>query len=249
MKRYSYRNVSNLIVFRYGKTTNKKIADNADNIVQTYTFSKAQFNYIKECRNSGMKPGFKEFFSLDAENCGDCPFAKNNSFNVKKIGTCYTHKVMQYSGFISMLKSINKEFDTFADIPELDNDLHRQILNMCSNKYVRFGTYGEPTKIDFELVFDICENSAKNWTGYTHQYLKDSKYLNYFMASVHNEHQSKMVLNRWNGRSFIASKDGSEDGVICPASNEAGFKSTCAKCGLCSGINGKGKKDVKILEH
>jgi hypothetical protein len=33
------------------------------------------------------------------------------------------------------------------------------------------------------------------------------------------------------------------------ASKEMGFKTNCAKCGLCSGTEGKGKKDIKILEH
>lgn len=248
MKRYSYRNGNNIIVFRYGKTTNKKIADNKDNIVQTYTFSKAQFNYITDCRNSGTKPEFKEFFSLDADNCGDCPFAANNKFNVDKIGKCYTHKVMQYSGFVSMMKSISKQYECFDNIPEFSEEIHSDILKICNKKYVRFGTYGEPTEIGLDLISDITD-ICSTWTGYTHQYVRKSDYLQYFMASVHNEHQSKVVSNRWNGRSFIASKDGSEDGVVCPASNEAGFKSTCAKCGLCSGVNGKGKKDVKILEH
>jgi hypothetical protein len=37
--------------------------------------------------------------------------------------------------------------------------------------------------------------------------------------------------------------------VGCPASKEGGYKSNCATCGLCSGLLGKGKKDVKIIVH
>lgn len=248
MKRIVYKSENNIIVFRSGKTTNKKIASPEDNIVQTYTFSRNQLNYVIECRERLEKIEFKKFFSLDAENCGDCPFAANSKFNTKKIGKCYTHKVMQYSGFVSMLKSIAKEYDCFDNIPKLSEDIYSDILKICNKKYVRFGTYGEPTEIDLNLISDIT-NISSTWTGYTHQYIRKTEYLNYFMASVHNESQSKMVQNRWNGRSFIASKSGDENAVVCPASNEAGFKSTCAKCGLCSGIMGKGKKDVKILEH
>ena len=68
------------------------------------------------------------------------------------------------------------------------------------------------------------------------------------MASVHDAkqaHEAKML----EYRSFIATLDGSEDAVQCPASDEAGFKSNCATCGLCSGTSGKGRKDVKILVH
>ena len=247
--RVTYRNGSNIIVFRLGKTSNKKIAAANEKIVQTYTFSQAQFEYIYQCQKDSVKPEFKVFFSLDAANCGDCPFAANNQFKVQKIGKCYTHKVMQYSGFISMLKSINSQFDTFADVPKWGSDIAEQVVKMCNNRYVRFGTYGEPTEIDLDVV-NVITLVCKNWTGYTHQYLRKPEYLAYFMASVHNENQSNFVHNRFEGRSFIAAKNNEGvKAVICPASNEAGFISNCSKCGLCSGTNGKGKKDVIILEH
>ena len=70
------------------------------------------------------------------------------------------------------------------------------------------------------------------------------------MASTHNQFQAKVAEEKFSFRSFIAVKDNAKTvGVICPASNEAGFKSNCADCGLCSGLMGKGKKDVVILEH
>ena len=49
--------------------------------------------------------------------------------------------------------------------------------------------------------------------------------------------------------SFIATTIGTEKAVSCPASKEMDYKSNCAKCGLCSGLLGKGTKDVKILQH
>lgn len=37
---------------------------------------------------------------------------------------------------------------------------------------------------------------------------------------------------------------------VCPASKEAGYKSTCDKCNLCSGVLGtKSKKNINILTH
>ena len=53
-------------------------------------------------------------------------------------------------------------------------------------------------------------------------------------------------------RSFQAITSGQHSQSIavgCPASKEGGYKSNCATCGLCSGLLGKGKKDVKILVH
>ena len=248
MRRIVYAKGNNLIVFREGKSSNKKICSENEKIVQTYTFSKSQFNYITECRKGFKKIEFKTFFSLDSENCGNCPFAANNTFNVKKVGKCYTHKMMQYSGFVSMLKSISKGYKSFQDIPTMDHSIHSAILKICNRKYVRFGTYGEPTEIDVDLISDITK-ICKSYTGYTHQYLRKPEYLNWFMASVHNKYQADLVEKRFNARSFIASKNGEENGIICPASSEAGFKSNCSKCGLCSGIKGKGNKHVKILEH
>lgn len=239
-----------LQVFRKGITANKKIAAKNEKIVQTYTFSKEQFNYVAECVNLGIKTNFKHFFTLDKANCLDCPFSGNMRANDDKllIG-CYTHKLFQYSGFISMLKSIVNEFTSFKNIPTLDKHKKIEIVNLCDNLFVRFGSYGEPTKHDILLVKDICR-FAKNWTGYTHQYFNKPLYKRYFMASVHNEYQAKAAKKNFNYRSFIAyDKNQDVNGVICPASNEADFKSNCSQCGICSGNLGKGTKDVKIIIH
>jgi hypothetical protein len=89
---------------------------------------------------------------------------------------------------------------------------------------------------------------AKNWTGYTHQWLRKPEYSAFLMASVHNESQAEFAKKQgW--RSFVATKQGIPGLVNCPASEEAGFKSTCSKCGLCSGLQGKGQKSVWILQH
>jgi len=69
------------------------------------------------------------------------------------------------------------------------------------------------------------------------------------MASVHTESEVDLA-DQVGFRSFLAKdKDDPVVGVQCPASKEANYKSTCEKCGLCSGILGKGKKSVSINEH
>ena len=234
-------------VFRLGTTTNKKIT-NGSKIVQSYTFSVEQFNYIKDCLDNEIKPIFKTFFSLDSKNCFDCPF----SINSNQGGKCYTHKVMQYSGFVSMLKSILKEFTTLDNIPNyLDNmlDINGNLLSMATNRYVRFGSYGEPSVHPIESVA-LMVKVANSWTGYTHQYIKKPEFAKYFMASTHNEMQAKIAIDKFSYRSFIATNDNSNtSAIICPASNEGGNKANCADCGLCSGTMGKGKKNVIILQH
>lgn len=224
----------NVFVVRKGKTSNKKITDGSA-LVQTYTFSKDQ--WLLATTSSGF--GMKKFFSLDKSNCLDCPYSGNQG-----AGGCYTHKFNQYVGFLSMLRSIKH-----SELTPLDRDKQGDIVEMCFNSYVRFGTYGEPSLMPKHLIEAITW-VAKSWTGYTHQWNKDwaKDYGKWFMASVHNETEANTASDKAY-RSFIATTDGNENAVSCPASAEAGFKSNCAKCGLCSGTLGKGNTNIKILEH
>ncbi len=244
MKRITFKIGNTIQVFRLGKTTNLKISDGTTQIVQTYTFSSLRFSYIKDSIENGTKRTMDKFFSLDAENCFDCPFS-SNSGDAK----CYTHKYIQYSGFIGTLKSIVNEFGSLDNIPTYNKSMDGQIAKFAINRYVRFGSYGEPTMHPVELV-DAIANVAKNWTGYTHQYVSKPEYSKWFMASTHNQLQANTASNKFGFRSFIAIKDNKGiNAVVCPASNESKADANCSDCGLCSGVIGKGSKDVVILEH
>jgi hypothetical protein len=241
--RTTFQHSNTIQVFRSGKTVNKKIS-NGNKIVQSYIFSIDQFNYVKDCLDTDTKPRFKEFFNLDSQNCFDCPFSSNSG-----TGKCYTHKPRQYSGFIAMLRSIINEFKELENVPTYNVDILSKLINMSNNLYVRFGTYGEPSLHPLEIMTGIT-NVAKSWTGYTHQWFKKPEYSQWLMASTHSDMQAKTAKDKFGFRSFIAVKDNSRSSaVICPASKEGQFKSNCSDCGLCSGTQGKGKKDVVILEH
>jgi hypothetical protein len=238
-RRIQWTDGTNTYVVRKGKTTNKKIADPNEYVVQTYTFSNEQIEYVRTCDINGVKLSQKEFFSFDKANCMDCPLS-GNSGN----GKCYTHKYMQFSGFVSMIRSIIK----VGDVGHLDAEKRAIIVGMCKDTYVRFGTYGEPSLLDLGLICDMTSD-AKSWTGYTHQAGKPwaQSYSAYFMASAHSDKQA-VSLTGW--RSFIAiDKTESSDAVVCPASKESNYVSMCSKCGLCAGILGKGRKNVQIQLH
>jgi hypothetical protein len=228
-----------VFVIRRGKTANKKIAPQDQVVVQTYTFSIEQLEYIRRCVDEQTKPSLKTFFSFDANNCLDCPLSGNSGS-----GKCYTHKYMQFSGFVSMLKSICKEH-----LPtRLDAEMRGLICRWCEDTYVRFGTYGEPSLLPIDLVGDMVLG-AKSWTGYTHQSRKPwaQAYRAFFMASAHSD-KDAVSMTGW--RSFVAiDKDDTSTGVVCPASKESNYVSNCAKCGLCSGMAGKGIKNVQIQLH
>jgi len=130
-----------LCVVRLGFTSNDKIAPVSEKIVQTYHYSRDQFE------DAQSKSSMQSFFSKDGDVCFDCPYSMGSGAELKG---CYTHKMMQYAGMVSQLRSI-----------------------------------------------------ATKHTGM----------------------------------------------VNCPASKEAGYKSTCSKCTLCSGTTGKGSKSVYIFNH
>jgi hypothetical protein len=238
MKKIIFRTADVITIITIGKTTNKKIADSKEKIVQTSHFSREQFEIAQS------KTSMKEFFSADGKVCMDCPFAVSNG---AKLSACYTHKIMQYSGFLSTLRSSGKNYPTFDSIPLLDAKMHMQIVGLCENRFVRFGTYGEPSLLPIKLVENICKG-AKNYTGYTHQWKKDDSFAPYFMASVHSAEEER-IASLVGYRSFVVSETQIKEFISCPASTEQGFKSNCSKCGLCSGTNGKGTKSVNILNH
>ena len=103
MKRNVYKKENTVQVFRLGTTSNDKIeADKKRKIVQSYTFSKDQYDHVLK----GLK-GMKEFYSKANANCLNCPF---NSANLgTEFGLCYTMKFNQYVGFLSMIKSIQRK--------------------------------------------------------------------------------------------------------------------------------------------
>jgi hypothetical protein len=237
--RIAYQLGETLQVFRLGETTNKKICSNPKTkIVQHYSFSFDQFNYVKNCVNSSQKIDPKTFFDFADKVCFDCPF--------RGYLKCYTHKYMQFSGFVSMLKSIIKENNIRQQSEETIND----VVNMSKDRYVRFGTYGEPSLLPIELIDQIV-SVGLTYTGYTHQWRKKPQHAKYFMASTHNLVET-LQASRLGYRSFMAVKElqpKDSNLVNCPASKEMGFKSDCIKCGLCSGTNGKGSKSIQILNH
>ena len=108
-----------LVVIRKGKTTNKKISNDAP-LVQTYTFSTAQWTLASTSKGFGMN----KFFALDGANCLDCPYSGNMGE-----GGCYTHKFNQYIGFLSMLRSIKHE-----ELTPLTRDKQQQIIELSFNK-------------------------------------------------------------------------------------------------------------------
>ena len=246
-KFWIFRNSDVVFYIRYGTTENSKIcSDPKQVIIQTMTYSKAQFDYIKASIEMNFERSMKDFFSLADSNCLDCPF------NV--YGKCYTHKYRQYAAFVSQLKATYSRFENFETIPYLSAEMQSEILDYSEQKYVRFGTYGEPSLLPIELVQNMAKVSS-TFTGYTHQWDKPKfqKFSAFLMASTHNLVDT-FAANSLGFRCFQVIEDRTKldktKFVHCPASDESGSKTSCNKCKLCGGTSGtKVSKNTAIYNH
>jgi hypothetical protein len=118
---------------------------------------------------------------------------------------------------------------------------------------VRVGAYGDPAALPFDF-WNTRLFSAKGWTAYTHQWRTcDQRYRHLAMASVDTIADAHEAW-AWGWRTFRVRGEHSGlllDEIVCPASEEAGHKTTCARCQLCNGRQhgADHRKDIAILAH
>jgi hypothetical protein len=174
----------------------------------------------------------------DKAVCFDCPHSQEIN------ASCYVRKGQSAMGLASKVRSLRKL--GLENIPELSPESEADLLEAIAGKGIRFGSYGEPILLGEALINKISKK-AKFWTGYTHQWHKNNWAKNYFMASVESETISK-AAQKSGFRTFFVGETQSKEYVTCPASKEAGQKTTCDNCRLCMGTNSKAKS-VTILPH
>lgn len=167
--------------------------------------------------------------------CGDCRHSQAND------GDCYVRKGSAQMGL----------FGTMKKYPDALIDNIDDHLGLFLGRFVRFGSYGEPVLMGEHVVRSIC-SVASNWTGYTHRW-DDPEYQwakQYFMASVDTDDEYDRA-KQLGWRTFRVRQPDStlfQAEITCPASKEAGHKTTCVECGLCRGVSRKAK-DIAIIKH
>jgi hypothetical protein len=133
------------------------------------------------------------------------------------------------------------------------NESHRRYF---VGKGLRYGAYGEAVaipKVKFSLMEKFCTGKAK--PGYSHEWRNPSiqPWSRALMASVHTLSDAKEAQSKgWRTFRTIGSLDSKQDNeIICPASEEGGYKSNCAMCGACNGRRGMEdmRKNIVILGH
>ncbi len=120
-------------------------------------------------------------------------------------------------------------------------------------KLVRLGMYGDPAAVPVPIWRRVLKRAA-GWTGYTHQWARAHRaYASLVMASVESAAGREEAKAR-GYRTFrmLRSVDELAPGeILCPASEEAGKRTQCAKCKLCDGRRGPDdrRKDIAIVAH
>ena len=128
----------------------------------------------------------------------------------------------------------------------------KDIASIGQDRVVRIGTYGDGSAVPKPIVDQLLSKS-KGHTAYSHQSeVKQSGFdVNKYMISADSLGQAQKAWAKKH-RTFRVIKDQKEldknNEILCPASREAGQRTTCIDCRLCSGASIKAKS-IAIIVH
>ena len=168
----------------------------------------------------------------DTAICFDCPHRAKTSGGT---GACY---VRVYHAPLSTWRAHQRNGSMPFDPAKF------------AGRKVRIGSYGDPAAVPMH-VWHAIAGTADGVTGYTHQWRTTPELSAYCMASVDDPSHAR-VARAAGFRSFIvrgADAPKPAGAVICPASAEAGKRTTCASCMQCGGTSGGRKADITIIAH
>lgn len=159
----------------------------------------------------------------DASICGACPLRGDGT---GKARGCY----------VNVYWAPGRVYDTYVRgaYPTL---LPEQIGMLHAERVIRLGAYGDPGAVPVDLL-RLLTRTASSWTGYTHQW-REANLQDLCMASVDSFSEAEEARERGyrTFRTLKSVKGLAKPEIICPASQEGGFKTTCEKCRLCDGAH------------
>jgi len=231
---------SPIIVVAIMNSTNAKTGGKNGQMIQTYIL-----------QDNGKSPMENSREGLDYSICGDCKHrgtpAPEKVSGVARGRSCY---VTLHHGPLQVWKAYTR-----GSYPEMLTRQARLFLAVGYN--VRLGTYGDPLAVPGSVWRDLLAGATGS-TGYTHASgILPGSNISRVMLSADTPEQAQNAHN--NGlRTFrvIPIKTWNEQGkgslldneILCPASKEAGQRTTCNDCKLCSGQDIKAKS-IAIPAH
>lgn len=179
----------------------------------------------------------------DASICGTCPHRGDGNGRGR---SCY----------VNAGQAPRSVFNAYhrARYARLDNAANatawQAILRLTP---FRFGSYGDPAAVPMIVwrgILGVLAAAGMSWTGYTHAWRDNPTYRGFLMASCDTpaERDEASALGWRTFRVRTSSQATADREVICPASDEAGKRTTCDRCRLCQGAE-RQAKSVVIIAH
>lgn len=214
-----------IVVLVQTGSSNRKTGD----MVQTYIL------------RSDIDPITASRTGKDSAICGDCPHMGKPNGNATGQATGRSCYVTLAHGPLGKYKAYKRgAYDHAIG--------HAAIRALGLGRMVRLGTYGDPACVP-SYIWESLISAAQGHTAYTHG--KVNPMPESIMTSADNSKQAHDAWQRGE-RTFrvISSLDKLIKGkeILCPASEEAGKRTTCESCKLCAGSSVKGKS-VAIVAH
>jgi hypothetical protein len=182
----------------------------------------------------------------DRSICGDCPHRGTPTTDpARKLAVGRTCYVVLAQGVSVVWKAFCR-----GVYPSIEG--HDAIAGLGDGHMVRIGTYGDGAAVP-SYVWESLISRAKGHTAYSHQKATANAAFvpHIYMQSVDSLDAANDAWIAGNRtfrvvRSVADIVKGRE--VLCPASKEAGRRTTCASCGLCGGTSVHAKS-VAIPAH
>ena len=220
-------------------SSNVKTGAGNRNMLQTYII------------RADMSPMEASKTGSDYAICGNCVHRGTPTDNPEK------HQALNRSCYVTLYQGPTIVYKAFKRGLYQLIDAERVKL-LGRGQMVRMGSYGDPAAIPKQVWDTLLADSAGH-TGYSHQSKLPGVVVDYSRVMVSVESKASAQGYHLNGkRTFrvIPVATWQDKGkaallkseVLCPASNEAGNKSTCIDCGLCKGSSIKGKS-IAIVSH
>jgi hypothetical protein len=169
---------------------------------------------------------------LDAAICGGCDHRPQVLYVDKKGRPKYAKRTCYVD--IRPVLTIYKAFLDGA-YPRLTSS---QLADAFAGRKVRLGSYGDPAAVPL-AIWQLVTSKAEMHTGYTHQWkserLRDVTALCQASVDTPEQAAAAWTLGLPTFRVKTANEPLLPGEFACPASAEAGKRTTCAECGACDG--------------
>jgi len=179
----------------------------------------------------------------DSSICGDC----KHRGTVTRVNR--RKKNVGRSCYVRLDTAPNNIFKTFkrGRYPVLPIAVCRMLIG---NGLVRGGSYGDPAAVPF-AVWEALHLNIESGTAYTHQWRRFPALASFCMASVDSalERMEAKLLGFRTFRVRGVNEPLEQGEAKCPASKEAGYKTTCDLCRACGGLDAKARVDMAIIVH